>query len=122
MNKIYHPNIDFASGSVCLDVINQVSFGHGHSMDGPSNRLMIVPLYCTFQTWTPLYDLSNVFDSFIPQLLSYPNPTDPLNGDAASLCKFQYPNPIYSDGKIGSLELERTFQLLDLSNYTFAQL
>ena len=94
MNKIYHPNIDFASGSVCLDVINQVSFGHGHSMDGPSNRLMIVPPYRTFQTWTPLYDLSNVFDSFIPQLLSYPNPTDPLNGDAASLCKFQYPNPI----------------------------
>jgi ubiquitin-conjugating enzyme E2 H len=59
--KIYHPNVEYNSGAICLDALNT--------------------------NWTPSYDITNIIEVFIPQLLSYPNPDDPFNIEASDLLK-----------------------------------
>ena len=61
VDRILHPNIDYNSGSICLDVLNQ--------------------------TWSPIFNLSHIIETFLPQLLSYPNPDDPMNEEIAILMK-----------------------------------
>ena len=57
LDKIYHPNIDLNSGSICLNVLND--------------------------SWSPIYTGLHILETFIPQLLTYPNPLDPLNEEAS---------------------------------------
>ncbi|KAM8704606.1 hypothetical protein ACLKA7_009117 [Drosophila subpalustris] len=61
VTKILHPNIEFTTGLVCMNVFKQA--------------------------WSANYDLVNIFETFLPQLLRHPNPHDPLNHHAAAIMK-----------------------------------
>lgn len=58
-DPIFHPNVDINSGSVCLNALNS--------------------------EWTPMYKLTDIMQTLLPQLLTYPNADDPLNAYAAQL-------------------------------------
>ena len=57
--RIFHPNVDEMSGSICLDSLNK--------------------------TWSPAMSILNIVEAQLPYLLQYPNPADPFNREAAAL-------------------------------------
>jgi ubiquitin-conjugating enzyme E2 H len=59
LTPIFHPNVEYESGSICLDAINE--------------------------QWTPVFNFERIFTIMIPQLLSYPNPDDPFHLYASEL-------------------------------------
>jgi len=61
VQRVYHPNVDEESGSICLDALNKA--------------------------WSPSFTIKHIVETILPFLLSYPNPDDPLNRDAAHLMK-----------------------------------
>lgn len=53
-----------------------------------------------------MFDMINIFEVFLPQLLRYPNPSDPLNGEAAALLMRE---PKAYDVKVKGLSLFSLF-------------
>eukprot|EP01083_Nonionella_stella_P002589 7419_1 len=63
--KIWHPNVDHNSGSVCLNSLNQ--------------------------NWQPTVNIRHILDTHMPWLLKNGNPDDPLNTDAGQQMKNKDP-------------------------------
>jgi len=59
--RVWHPNVEKISGSVCLDVLQD--------------------------RWTPITRLTSVVETYLPELLRHPNMDDPLNGAAAAMMR-----------------------------------
>lgn len=57
ITKIWHPNVEVTGGAVCLDILKQ--------------------------RWSPIFRIHELYELYIPQLMTYPNPSDPYNGVAA---------------------------------------
>ena len=59
VQRIFHPNVDEMSGSICLDSLNK--------------------------TWSPAFTIMNIVEAQLPFLMQYPNASDPFNRDAAAM-------------------------------------
>lgn len=59
VTPIFHPNIEYNSGAICLDALNE--------------------------EWTPVFHFERIINIMIPQLLTYPNANDPFNLYASEL-------------------------------------
>jgi ubiquitin-conjugating enzyme E2 H len=97
MNKIFHPNIDELCGRICACcyAMTLTPLTHPGAVQSAwtssikHGRRCSVSLLSLAQTAfhrnTHVIDMINIFEVFLPQLLRYPNPSDPLNGEAAAL-------------------------------------
>lgn len=56
--RIWHPNIEKDSGSICVNVLRD--------------------------EWSPVLSLVSIFETYLPNLLACPNCKDPFNTEAAS--------------------------------------
>lgn len=79
-NRIYHPNIDLKTGTVCLNVLSSAWTPIYSKFQLNFDDLLINCIFFCSPT-----DLTNIFEHFLPQLLAYPNGGDPVHGDAAAL-------------------------------------